>query len=94
MTDKSNLKMIIQALTVLDRSMSGDEFIDFNYKYLDRNSKHGSLLVALFNSTINNTNTIPINQYVQETFDCFRKSKRDFVLILGVMTIGKIYVQN
>ena len=75
MEGKSNLEMIIQALTVLDRCVSFEQFKHFNYNYLDKKSGHGSLLEAIFNSVINNVKTMELNQYILNTFNCFRKSK-------------------
>lgn len=73
--DKSNLKMIVQAITVLDRSVSLDAFKDFDHNCLDKKSNHGSLLVALLKSVIDDDETIQFNQYILNTFNCFRKSK-------------------
>ena len=80
MEDKSNLEMIIQAITTLDRSLSWDKLSDYNYKFLNRKSKHGSLLVELFNAVMNNNNTkIQFNQYILNTFNYFRKSKTKII---------------
>ena len=75
MEDKSNLKGIVEAITALDSSISGVSWRDFNYNYLDTKSNHGSLLVELTNSVIDNNGTIKLNQYILNTFHCFTKSK-------------------
>ena len=66
--NSANLHKIISAITALDICISSEHHIPSSYK-------HGKILSSLFNYILNDERNKNLNQFVYDTFDCFRYNK-------------------
>ena len=76
-----NLEKMIGAMTVLDNCIS-DNIHWANTIDQYESNKHSAKLKALFNYVLNNKLEKIYNQYIYNTFDCFRRNKKELIIDL------------
>lgn len=83
METKSNLETVFQAMSKLDVMISGTE-----YENMDMSKDCERILRALFDHAIGNQPNIHFNQYILNTFNCYRAARQQIEISSTITYAG------